>query len=330
MNSSDEANDVNLATRTAMVGLIGAALSAQVPRVALAANQGHARSEMLVSTSWLEQHLNDPGLVVLYVGRSRGDYEAGHIPGARFLPLDELLEQHKDSLNDLPSVATLQAVFESLGVGDGSRVILCDHSGGLPAARAFFSLDYLGHGDRVALLDGGMEKWTAEARPVDREALPFRPTHFIPHPQSDVLITTSRMRQIRREITSSSSDYVLLDARSPREFDGTVMSEAVPKAGHLPGAQNLYWKTLLRSGPVPGLLDREELQRAFILAGAKPDKLVVTYCRTGMQSSFTYFVAKYLGYRAAMYDGSVYEWVNRAGYGLVVSTPSPNGAPAQK
>src|SRR5262249_6061467 len=89
------------------------------------------------------------------------------------------------------------------------------------------------------------------------------------------------------------------------------------KAGHIPGARSLYWKTLLQSEHMPTLLDAEQLNAAFQRAGVVPDKAVVTYCRTGMQSSFDYFVAKYLGYEAAMYDGSVYEWVHRGGFDLV-------------
>ena len=111
------------------------------------------QAQMLVSTSWLEQHLNDPNLVVLYVGRNRSQFELGHIPGSRFVLLDELVEQHKDSLNDLPPVADLQATFESLGVGDESGVVLTGDALGMLAARAYFTLDYLGHGDHVSLLD---------------------------------------------------------------------------------------------------------------------------------------------------------------------------------
>jgi thiosulfate/3-mercaptopyruvate sulfurtransferase len=86
---------------------------------------------------------------------------------------------------------------------------------------------------------------------------------------------------------------------------------------HIRGAQSLYWKTLVASEQTPTLLDSERLDEEFQRAGAAPGKLVITYCRTGMQSSFDYFVAKYLGYEAAMYDGSVYEWVHRGGLDLV-------------
>ena len=114
---------------------------------------------MLVSTTWLEQHLNDRNLIVLYIGRDRAQFDSGHIPGSRFVRLDELVEQHRDSLNELPPVADLVATFESLGVGQRSRVVLSDDAGGVLAARAYFTLDYLGHGDQVALLDGGLKTW---------------------------------------------------------------------------------------------------------------------------------------------------------------------------
>jgi 3-mercaptopyruvate sulfurtransferase SseA len=83
---------------------------------------------------------------------------------------------------------------------------------------------------------------------------------------------------------------------------------------------------LLESDAVPSLRDVLQLQDQFQRAGADGNRQVVTYCRTGMQSSFDYFVAKYLGYHASMYDGSVYEWVNRAGYDLSRSTGTPNGS----
>ena len=294
--------------REAIAVLAMAAVMSPVVRAA----ELKVHSGMLVTTAWLQEHFADPDLVVLHVGRDRGEYDAGHIPGARFLSLDEIVEQHADSLNALPAAAKLQAVFESLGVSDGARVVLYGDGGGLLAARVYFTLDYLGHGDRASLLDGGLEKWKAEGRRLERqEAHPAR-AKFTLHVQNKVLVTTAGMHDML-----GKSGYALLDARPPAEFEGTRISEGVPKAGHLPGAGSLYWKTLLESDAIPALRQNAELQLTFAEAGASPEKVVVTYCRTGMQSSFTYFVAKYLGYRAAMYDGSVFEWVNRGGYELV-------------
>ena len=187
------------------------------------------------------------------------------------------------------------------------------------AARGYFTLDYLGHGDNAALLDGGLEQWIAESRSTSKEEAHAARAHFTPRIQPDILVSTAQMRELSLRASEGSQDYVLLDARPETEYDGIVNSEAVPKAGHIAGSQSLYWRNLIRSGANPQLLDVDQLQRQFMRAGATPGESVVTYCRTGMQSSFTYFVAKYLGYRAAMYDGSVYEWVHAAGNELVVS-----------
>ncbi len=309
------------ATSKAALPLIGAAfLSTAFQRVfAHEDSRPLVRSEMLVSTTWLEHHLNDRDLVVLYIGRDRSQFDSGHIPGSHFVRLDELVEQHKDSLNELPSVADLQATFESLGVSQRSRLILTDDTGGVLAARAFFTLDYLGLGDHAALLNGGMKTWSAESRRTSKEEPLVARAEFIPHVHRDVLVSTAQMRQLSLDAGKGASDYVLLDARPVAEYTGIVNSESISQAGHIAESHSLYWKRLIRSDANPQLLDPNELQQRFEDAGAQSSKAVVTYCRTGMQSSFTYFVARYLGYRAAMYDGSVYEWVRTAGNILVRS-----------
>ena len=138
------------------------------------------------------------------------------------------------------------------------------------------------------------------------------------------------MRKLSRtSLDEGESPYVLLDARPVGEFDGVVNSEGLAKAGHISGSQSLYWKKLIRSESNPALLDPAELKQRFARAGLQSGQKVITYCRTGMQSSFTYFVAKYLGYKAAMYDGSVYEWVN-AGNDLVVSPPRTSSSPTRR
>lgn len=306
----------------AALPLIGAAVlnaafhgvCAQVP------GRPAVRTEMLVSTAWLDQHLNDRDLVVIYIGRDRSQFDSGHIPGSRFLRLDELVEQHKDSLNELTPITDLQATFENLGIGERSRIVLTDDAGGVLAARAYFTLDYLGRADNAMLLDGGSKAWIAEARTTSKEERPVTHAEFTPHLNREVLVSTAEMRHLSFGAAMGASDYVLLDARPVAEHTGVVNSESVPKAGHIAGSQSLYWKKLIRSDANPLLLGTEQLRLQFVRAGAIPGKLVVTYCRTGMQSSFTYFVAKYLGYRAAMYDGSVYEWVHAGGNPLVTSS----------
>ena len=99
-----------------------------------------------------------------------------------------------------------------------------------------------------------------------------------------------------------------MDGRPEPEFTGEKRSEDVKEIGHIPNAVSLYWTRTLQSPDIPTLRSPEELRQLFLAAGASPGKQVITYCRTGMQSSFDYFVAKYLGYSARMYDGSFYEW----------------------
>ena len=310
----------DVANKAAIAMLGAAVLSPALHRAhAQESSWPAVRSEMLVSTSWLEQHLNDRDLVVLYIGRDRARFDQGHIPGSRFVRFDELVEQHKDSLNDLPPVSDLQATFESLGVGEQSRVVLTGDAQGLLAARVYFTLEYLGHGEKASLLDGGMENWLAESRAISRAEVHARRAHFTPHVQPDVLVSTARMLDLSRRTGESGGDYALLDARPVAEYDGVVKSEAVPKAGHIAGSESLYWKKLIRSDADPRLLPPEQLQEQFLHAGARPGMSVITYCRTGMQSSFTYFVAKYLGFKASMYDGSIYEWVHAADNDLVTS-----------
>jgi len=315
-------------TSRAALALVGAAvLGSGFPRShAQQTSHSALRSEMLVSTSWLQQHLADSDLIVLYIGRDRTRYDAGHIPGAVFVRLDELVEQRTNSLNDLPAVSDLQALLESLGVGDHSLIVLTGDGQGVLAARAYFTLDYLGHGDQAALLDGGTEKWLAESRRTSKEETHARSVHFTPHVQPQVLMSTAQMRELSRDFSDDPQKYAILDARPVAEYEGTLASEAVPKSGHIAGAHSLYWKKLIRSDSDAQLLGPEDLHQQFLSAGAAADTFVVTYCRTGIQSSFTYFVAKYLGYRAAMYDGSVYEWVHAGGYDLVLSPQAQRAA----
>ena len=323
---------LNNVTCKAALPLIGVAvLSAAIQRIdAQEQTRPTVRSEMLVSTAWLEQHLNDRDLLVLHIGRDRDKFDSGHIPGSRFVRLDDLVEQRKDSLNELPPIPDLQATFESLGVGERSRVVLTDDVGGVLAARAYFTLDYLGHGDRAALLDGGLKTWIAESRRTSKQEASVARAEFRLHVQPDILVSTAQMRQLSLGAATGAADYVLLDARPVAEYTGVVNSESISKAGHIAGSQSLYWKKLIRSDANPHLLDPEELQKQFAYSGAGPGKSVITYCRTGMQSSFTYFVARYLGYRAAMYDGSVYEWVRAAGNELVTSPAAVRASAAHQ
>jgi thiosulfate/3-mercaptopyruvate sulfurtransferase len=258
---------------------------------------------LLVSPAWLSARLGQPGIVVVNADRDRAGYDVGHIAGSRFLPLSSIVIDRDGIPNELPSVATLDSVLESVGIGDGVRVVITGDP--LAAARLFFTLDYLGHGGQAALLDGGTPAWVEAGFPVAVEAVTPQPGTLTPDPRPDLLADAAWVRA-----HLGDSTVALLDARPLADYTGTPGS--VPPTGHIPGARNIFWKSTMGGTPAT-LLDRVALETMFRAAGAAPGDLVVTYCRTGVQASFLYFVARYLGYQVRMYDGSFAEWSRMAG-----------------
>ena len=268
-----------------------------------------ARSDMLVSTAWLARHLNDPNIVILQVSRDRAAYDAGHVPGARFLALSDIVMTRDGLLNELPPAATLKSVFEHLGVSDDSRVILYGDASVLPATRAYFTLDYLGH-EATALLDGGLHKWTAESRALAKETPEVRQGRLTPRPRPEVVLEINAVKDLSYAAANApGASAVLVDARTSGEFNGaTAASSEIPRPGHIPGATNVYWMQTQTSKEDMTLLPEADLRKLYESLGVKPDRPVVTYCNTGMQASQSYFTLKYLGYDAHMYDGSFSQW----------------------
>ena len=275
----------------------------------LLSSQGNAepklRPEMVVTTAWLAENLSEPDVIVLCINSTPEFYSKGHIPGARQIKLEDIAVTRDGIPNELPPVETLQHVFQAAGVSNSSRVVLYGERFNLLAARAYFTLDYLGLAARVAILDGGLEKWTVERRPLSTEIPQAKTTTLVVSPRPEILVDTKAMRELSQKKPGS---VTLLDARPTKEFTGEQRSEDVAKAGHIPGAKGLYWMDMLVSRQNPVLKPEAELRRMYAAVNARADQPLVTYCRTGMQSSFDYFVAKYLGYDPSMYDASFFEW----------------------
>jgi thiosulfate/3-mercaptopyruvate sulfurtransferase len=302
---------------------------------------------MLVSVSQLQGRLNDPSTVVLHVGRDRAGYDAGHIPGARFLALSSIVTERNGAPDELPSADALRDAFEAVGVSDNSRVVVYGDLGGLAAARAFFTLDYLGHAP--AVLNGGMEAWRAAGRPVETAAPAARRGSFTPHPHPEQVVDAEWVRGHARDTT-----VAFIDARPPEQYSGAEPGEGITRAGHLTGAKNLFWQSTVASPADPVLRSPEVLRALYRLGGARfasdveiirerpryepadtsaaarrerrqrqtqrrPNtpkqqarpNTVVVYGRTGVQASWDYFVARYLGYQTKMYDGSFIDWSRR-------------------
>jgi thiosulfate/3-mercaptopyruvate sulfurtransferase len=251
---------------------------------------------MLVSADWLAQHLRDPLTVVVEVG-SRSDYDSGHIPGARFIARDEIVADCDGVPNEVVNDEVVVTAFTRAGVGDARRMVLYSRDP-LLAARTWFTLDLLGHGARASLLDGGWEQWTAANYEVSTKPAPFHtePFSVLPLPSSRVSFEEMRNLVVRRG--RMGAKFVSIDARPPMRYS----------EGHIPDAVSIPWTANLSTEHPPLLRDRDTLRQMYESRGIARDAIVVTYCRTGMEASMTYFVLRYLGYDVALYDGSWVEW----------------------
>ena len=303
---------------------IGAACEKAPPAAGLPASQmPGVRSEMLVTTEWLEEHLDSANVVVVHVERTPEGYQAGHIPGARFLSRSEVGKTRGELLNELPQVEELASLIRRLGIDQDDRVILYDEGAGLEAARAYWAFDYAGLGERTALLDGHQTKWQSEGRPISAAVPEVTPSSFVPQARPEVLVSFQEMLDLTAAANQSASRIAIVDSRPEVNYTGEEGSQAVPRPGHIPGAVNVYWQRNVVSADNPVLRPEADLRALYEEAGMDPEGLMVSYCRTGIQSSHTYFTAKYLGYDVRMYDGSFMEW--SAVEGLPVATGADSG-----
>ncbi len=261
-----------------------------------AATNGARHPELLVSTQWLADHLSDPNLVIVHIGHDRGDYQAAHIPGARFLPMDKFVS-NQDPGSELLSAEQLKQNLEAIGIGDTSHVVYYAPDWDPMATRLFFTLDYLGHGNHAALLDGGMDQWLREKRATSSEEPKITSGNLTVHLHPEIVAKMDSMTKLVAE-KPGTANVVIIDARPAKRY----------RAGHISGAESMFWETALL-GHDDGLLrSPQELRKQFEALGVTDGKNLVSYCEVGLQASYTYFLARYLGYDASMYDGSYSEW----------------------
>lgn len=258
---------------------------------------------LLVETKWLATKGNSSKLRLIDYGRKVRDYQAGHIPGAAFVDRKTAWNKVDGIPGMLPYVETLVQELESVGISNDSKVIIYDSSGGLWASRLFWALDYLGHRD-VHILNGGWNKWVREKRAIEIASyLPPR-GKFIPHIQPDFLATEDWILE-----NLTNPDVQIIDTRSPREHAGEDVKAA--RGGHIPGAVNINWISNLKGDNLKTFAFEEELAELYDSQKISKDKIIVTYCQTGVRGAHTYFVLKLLGYpKVRVYDGSWAEWGN--------------------
>lgn len=261
------------------------------------------RPGMLVSGAWLQERLDDPGVLVLHIDPRRDGYDAGHIPGSRFIAQPAIALDAGPGY-ELPTPDSLDAVLEAAGVSDGVHVVITTGSI-LAATRLWLTLDYLGHGDHASVLDGGMARWRAEGRPLATDTPAPKRGSFTPRPRPGMLADADWIAA-----RLDDPGVALIDARPDAEYTGADggMGGRV-HAGHIPGAAQLYWEELVVSRQDdPSFLPVEDLRAKFEAAGAGPDRTVVAYCMIGARASLDYFVGRMLGYEMRFYDGSWRDW----------------------
>jgi thiosulfate/3-mercaptopyruvate sulfurtransferase len=292
-----------------------------VSLVLLVSSSLASAADMLVTPAWLVEHRGERNLVLLHVGVP-ADFEKEHIPGAQLVnPQDLAIPRSEGALIlQLLPPDQLRAKLESLGIGDGSRVVVYFGKDWVsPAARVYFSLDAAGLGDHASILDGGMPAWKAVGGTVTaapEAGAPPRAKGKItakPHPE---LVADLDFVKANLE----APGVAIVDSRTPKFFDGADPG-AMPRAGHIPGARSLPFDALVtEDNRMKSPAETADLLKA---AGIKPGDTVVSYCQTGQQATVMYFAAKRLGYKALVYDGSWDEWSRKSDLPVEKSPAKP-------
>jgi len=261
---------------------------------------------LIVSTEWLGKHLEDDSLVLLQVGE-KDEFTAAHIPRAQLIQTADISTPRGQGLTlEMPPVDQLKATFEKLGISDKSRIVIYFGKDWVtPTARVFLTLDYLGLGNRTSILDGGLPAWRAENRPVTTEVVEPKKGTFIPHPNTKLIVDAVWVKN-----NLSDPNVRILDARAPQFYTGAEKGR-MPRGGHIPQARNIPFSSLVEESSNK-FKSPTALKELFSQAEVKPKSSVATYCHIGQQASLLYFVARYLGYDAHVYDGSFEDWSNRA------------------
>jgi thiosulfate/3-mercaptopyruvate sulfurtransferase len=270
-------------------------------------------SDVLVSTQWVADHLNDPKVKLVEVDVDTAAYDEGHIAGAvGFNWTSQLQDQTR---RDIISKQGLEELLSNAGIGNDDTIVLYGDNNNWFAAYAFWLLEMYGHKD-IKLMDGGRKKWLDEGRPTTKD---------VPSPQK----TSYKAKDPNKDLRARRDDVLkalgqpkvaLVDVRSPAEYNGEIMAppglpETAQRMGHIPGAQNVPWAQAVREDGT--FKSPEELEQLYGTKGVTKDKDVIAYCRIGERSSHTWFALKHLlGYKNVKnYDGS---WTE---YGSLIDVP---------
>lgn len=267
-------------------------------------------TKTLVSTDWLAAHLKDPDLRVLdaswYLpdsGReARAEYDAAHIPGARFFDIDEISDQRSDLPHMAPPPEKFMSRMRAMGVGDGHQVVVYDGAGLFSAARVWWLFRLMGHRD-VAVLNGGFPKWQAEGRATEDMAPVIKDRHLTARFQNHLVRDVTQVSQ-----ASKLGHTQIVDARAAARFKGEAPEPREGmRPGHIPGARNVPYDTLLSADKT--MKSPDDTRAVFEAAGVDFSKPVITSCGSGITAAILALALERMGHdQWSLYDGSWAEW----------------------
>jgi thiosulfate/3-mercaptopyruvate sulfurtransferase len=264
----------------------------------------------LVSTDWLAAHLKDPDLRILdaswYLpaeGRdARAEYDAAHIPGARFFDIDEVSDARSDLPHMVPPAEKFMSRMRALGVGDGHQVVVYDGSGVFSSPRVWWLFRLMGQMN-IAVLDGGLKKWVAEGRETEDLPPVVRDRHRMVRFQNHMVKDATQVAA-----ASKLGAPQIVDARAPERFAGEV-AEARPglRAGHIPKSRNVFFKLLQNDDGT--MKDPAAMRAVFEAAGVDMSKPAIATCGSGITACVLALAMERIGKSDhAVYDGSWTEW----------------------
>lgn len=270
----------------------------------------HSDPKTLVSTDWLAKHLKDPDLRLLdaswYLpdaGRDpKAEYDAAHIPGARFFDIDEIADLRSELPHMVPPVEKFMSRMRAMGVGDGHQVVVYDGAGIMSAPRVWWLFRLMGKTD-IAVLDGGLPKWQADGHPVDDMPPVIRDRHMTTQVQADMVKDVTQVAA-----SAKLQDWVIVDARGPERFRGEAQEPREGlRPGHIPNSRNVYFRDLLNENGT--MKEPGALTALFEAAGVDLSKPIISSCGSGITACVLDLALERMGHpRHAVYDGSWAEW----------------------
>jgi thiosulfate/3-mercaptopyruvate sulfurtransferase len=276
-------------------------------------DSGYANPDVLVTTEWVAEHINDPNVRVVESDEDVLLYDVGHIPGA--VKIDWVTDLNDQVRRDYLDKATFERLMSEKGIGNDTLVVFYGDKSNWWACYAFWVFQLFGHTQAV-VMDGGRAKWVAEGRPLEKDVPEYPTTQYKAQERADF-----KVRAFRDQVLDHvRAGLPLVDVRSPGEYSGELLhmadypQEGALRGGHIPGAKSIPWG---RAVAEDGTFKSAEELRAIYHEeqGLSPDQNIVAYCRIGERSSHTWFVLTYLlGYpNVRNYDGSWTEWGNLVG-----------------